>query len=81
MAPGRYAATVDIPFLLGPVVSKELLTAKLAEKGFQNVVVSEERPPGFPLSSDGDYYVLVSWAKAPQVFDVPDAVVEHRKVG
>lgn len=71
---------VDVPFLLGAIVSAPLLKSKLEEKGFVNVSVSEEKPAGFPLGSDGDYYVAVSWNQAPKVFDVPDAVTEHRKI-
>lgn len=78
---GRYAAVVDVPFLLGAVVSASLLKSKLEEKGFTNVQVTEEKPAGFPLAADGDYYVAVSWNQAPKVFDVPDAVTDHRKVG
>jgi len=77
---GRYAATVDVPLLLGPIVTPALLKEKLEEKGFSNVRVAEKRPAGWPLGPDGDYYVMVSWTKVPQVFDVPDAVTAHRKV-
>ncbi len=77
---GRYAAVVDVPFLLGALVSAPLLKTKLEEKGFTNVQVSEQKPLGFPLSSDGDYYVSVDWNRAPQAFTVPSAVTEHRKV-
>lgn len=77
---GRYVATVDVPFLLGAVVSAPLLKSKLEDKGFTNVRVSEEKPLTFPLASEGDYYVTVDWNKSPQAFDVPSAVVEHRKV-
>lgn len=80
MKQGRYAATVDVPFLAAALISSSLLKSKLEEKGFTSVVVTDERPAGFPLGSEGDYYVLVSWPGAPKVFDVPDAVVEHRKV-
>lgn len=80
MQKGRYAAVVDVPFLLGAIVSPALMKSKLEEKGFTDVLVSEEKPIGFPLTSDGDYYVAVSWNQAPKVFDVPDAVTEHRKV-
>ena len=78
---GRYAAVVDVPFLLGGLVSASLLREKLQEKGFTDVQVSEGKPAGFPLTGEGDYYVAVSWNKTPQVFDVPSAVTEHRKVG
>lgn len=78
---GRYVATVDVPFLLGAIVSPELLKSKLEEKGFTSVEVAESRPPGWPLSADGDYYVSVGWLKSPKLFDVPDAVTEYRKVG
>ena len=77
---GRYVATVDVPFLLGPVVTPALLREKLAEKGFTDVVVSERRPASWPLEADGDYYVSVTWPSSPKVFEVPDAVLEHRKV-
>lgn len=77
---GRYVAVVDVPFLLGAVVSAPLIKQKLEEKGFKNVVVSEGKPAGFPLRSDGDYYVTVDWVNSPQAFDVPAAVIEHRKV-
>lgn len=80
MRSGRYVATVEVPFFLGPVVSAPLLKSKLEEKGFSNVQVSEEKPLTFPLASEGDYYVSVDWTKTPQAFDVPSAVVEHRKV-
>ena len=71
---------MDVPFLLGAIVSAPLLKSKLEEKGFTNVIVSEQKPPGFPLGAEGDYYVAVSWNQAPQVFDVPDAVTAHRKI-
>ena len=77
---GRYVATVDVPFLLGAVVTPGLLKSKLEEQGFTSVVVSESRPSSWPLGADGDYYVSVGWNRAPKVFDVPSAVVEHRKV-
>lgn len=80
MSPGRYVATVNVPFLLGPVVSDSLLKEKLQGKGFTNVLVSEQKPLTFPLASVGDYYVTVDWNKSPQAFDVPSAVVEHKKV-
>ena len=80
MSKGRYAAVVDTPFLLGALITPGLLKEKLEERGFSNVVVSEEKRAGFPLGSEGDYYVEVSWNRAPQVFDVPEAVTEHRKV-
>ena len=80
MRQGRYVATVDVPFLLGAVVSADLLRSKLIEKGFTNVLVSEKKPASFPLMSEGDYYVSVDWQNAPKVFDVPGAVTEHRKV-
>ena len=80
MQRGRYAATVSVPFPASMIASAPLLKSKLEEKGFTNVQVSEEKPPGFPLGSEGDYYVLVSWQQAPKVFDVPGAVTEHRKV-
>lgn len=80
MRKGRYAAVVDVPFFLSALASPALLKSKLEEKGFQNVAVSREKPPGFPLGSEGDYYVSVSWNRDPQVFDVPEAVVERKKV-
>jgi hypothetical protein len=61
-------------------VSAPLLKSKLEEKGFTNVAVSEEKPAGFPLDGNADYYVAVSWNQAPKIFDVPSAVTEHRKV-
>jgi hypothetical protein len=77
---GRYVATVDVPFLLGALVSPALLKSKLEEKGFTGVSVSESKPAGFPLPGLADYYVAVSWNRTPQVFDVPDAVTSHRKI-
>jgi len=77
---GRYVAVVDIPFLLGPLVSPTLMKSKLEEKGFSNVQVSAEKPATFPLATSGDYYVSVDWNRPPQAFDVPSAVTEHRKV-
>jgi hypothetical protein len=77
---GRYAAVVDVPFLLGPVVSAPLLKRELEKKGFRNVGVFEEKPARFPLQGSGDYYVTVDWVNSPQVFDVPSAVTEYRKV-
>ena len=77
---GRYAATVDVPFLASAFISAPLLKSRLEEKGFTNVVVSEQKPAGFPLAGSGDYYVAVSWNQAPKVFDVPSAVTDHRKV-
>lgn len=71
---------MDVPFLLGALVSAPLLKTKLEEKGFSSVVVSETRPAGFPLSGSADYYVSVSWQNSPKVFDVPDAVTAYRKV-
>jgi hypothetical protein len=73
-------AVVDVPFLLGGLVTPGLLKGKLEEKGFREVFVSEDKSPSFPLSSEGDYYVGVSWKNAPQVFDVPSAVIEHGRV-
>ena len=80
MQKGRYVATVDVPFLLGALITPSLLKEKLEEKGFTDVHVAEERPAGWPLTEDGDYYVSVGWNRAPSVFDVPDAVLAHRKV-
>lgn len=77
---GRYVAIVDVPFLLGAIVSAPLLKSKLEEKGFSNVVVAEKKPAGFPLPGSGDYYVSVSWNRPPKVFDVPDAVTSQKKV-
>jgi hypothetical protein len=77
---GRYAAVVDVPFLLAPVISAPLIRSELEAKGFKNVRVSEDRPAGFPLQGGGDYYVTVDWTNLPQVFDVPGAVTEYRKV-
>jgi hypothetical protein len=57
-----------------------VLKGKLEEKGFTEVVVSEEKPAGFPLAGKGDYYVAVSWNHPPQIFDLPGAVTQHRKV-
>jgi len=65
---------------LGALVSASLLKAKLEARGFTNVQVSEEKPKGFPLDGNADYYVAVSWNQAPKVFDVPSAVTEHRKI-
>ena len=71
---------MDVPFLLGALVTPTLLKEKLEEKGFTQVAVAEERPAGWPLGQDGDYYVSVAWNRGPQIFDLPDAVVAHRKV-
>lgn len=62
------------------IVSPGLLKTKLEEKGFSNVLVFEEKPPGWPLGDADDYYVMVSWSGMPKVFDVPSAVTAHQKV-
>ena len=77
---GTYLATVDVPWLAKALVTPELLKQKLEEKGFTGVVVSESKPAGWPLADADDYYVRVSWNKPAQVFDVPEAVTDHRRI-
>ncbi len=77
---GRYVAVASVPFPASLIASAPLIAQKLTEKGFSNVQVSTEKPAGFPLASEGDYYLSVTWKNAPQAFAVPSAVVEHRKV-
>lgn len=80
MRQGTYVANVNVPWLAQALVSPELLRQKLLEKGFDSVQVSEQMPPGWTLGPAGDYYVRVSWNRPPQVFDVPGAVTDYRKV-
>lgn len=71
---------MHVPWLAKAIVSPELLQQKLEEKGFTNVAVSEQMPPGWTLGPADDYYVTVSWANSPQAFDVPSQVTAHKKV-
>lgn len=71
---------MDVPWLAKALVTPELLKQKLEEKGFTSVLVSENKPAGWPLGDADDYYVRVSWNSSPKVFDVPGAVTDHRKV-
>lgn len=77
---GSYVANVDVPFPASIVATPSVIKQGLEDKGFSNVRVSESAPSNWPLSSDGDYFVTASWQNSAKVFDLPDAVTEHRKV-
>lgn len=78
--PGTYEANVEVPFPASLVVTVGNLRDGIAGKGFSQVFVTDERPPGWSLPGDPDYFVRVSWQRPAELFDRPKAVSNFRKV-
>lgn len=76
--PGEYLATAVVNFPKSVVVNASLISAALKEQGFRQVAVFTSAPKGWPISTDGDYFVQCVWDGAPKVFQLPPEVTDLR---
>jgi len=75
LQPGiTYAAELDIPFFVAPLVSESALVEGLKKEGFRPILVRAEMPLGWPGASGADWYILTEYAGQPKTENVPGAV-------
>lgn len=71
----RYRAIVSLPWYVpSAVASPDKARAYAEDKGFTDVVVTDERPAGWP-DDDGDLWVEATWGRSGTYYDRPSAVV------
>lgn len=77
---GTYEANVTIDFPASLVVGTGNLASGIAGKGFTNVSVTDERPAGWGVAGDADYFVRATWPREPVLFDRPKAIGNFRRI-
>lgn len=67
-------ASVDVPFLVGALVSASAIRDGLRAKGLSPLLVTEERPPWWP-GREADWYIRARFVgRQGRTLDVPGAV-------
>lgn len=75
-----YEANISIGFPASLIASEGLLRDGIAKEGFSRVFVSDERPAGWGIAGDADYFVRATWTNPPKLFDRPKALDNFRRL-